>query len=193
MDLPLDDHMEAVVTNRDKNTVWAEVEAIVMQFGGNCCQCGPIGPEHKPFADLFKDIEELDKKEKEKKEIESACRKWREQMRSKSQYHGANAINNPAKNGGEIIRICRGDVTTRLLARVAFTGCKLDLDVEQTTAELRQAGYEVHPMPSRSHRSPGAGGLPRPKNTAFARDSGWDDAFDDPRIRPGKCGELRHQ
>jgi hypothetical protein len=49
--------MEAVIADRDEDVVWQEVSAIVDRFGGDCCECGPIGPEYKPFVDLFRDVE----------------------------------------------------------------------------------------------------------------------------------------
>jgi hypothetical protein len=38
------------------------------------------------------------------------------------------------------------------MARVAFSGCKPVLDIEQAAAEMRQAGYEVHRIPEIYHK-----------------------------------------
>ena len=56
---PLDDFIEAYIEGPDDpeviNAIMMEVDAIVGRYGGLCFECGPIGPDHTPFADLFKD------------------------------------------------------------------------------------------------------------------------------------------
>jgi hypothetical protein len=63
LELPLDDHMEAVFAtpDNDENTtrIWDEINAIVDKFGGYCGECGPITTDYKPFVDLFYDIPEF--------------------------------------------------------------------------------------------------------------------------------------
>jgi hypothetical protein len=57
---PLDDFIEAVIegSNDPKviDAIMDEVEAIVRKYGGLCFECGPIGPDHVPFAELLKDF-----------------------------------------------------------------------------------------------------------------------------------------
>lgn len=54
---PLDDFIEAVIEGPDDDqiisAVMREVGAIVYKFGGACFECGPIGQDYVPFADLF--------------------------------------------------------------------------------------------------------------------------------------------
>jgi hypothetical protein len=54
---PLDDFLEAVIeVPHDPKTygqVMDVVDAIVARYGGMCSECGPVGPDHEPFADLF--------------------------------------------------------------------------------------------------------------------------------------------
>ena len=58
LDIPGDDHMEAVITGRDDAVeVLTEVDVIAGKYGGGCCACGPIGPEYQPFVELFMDVE----------------------------------------------------------------------------------------------------------------------------------------
>jgi hypothetical protein len=56
---PLDDFIEAVILGpHDPKIIGAimnEVDAIVGKYGGACFECGPIGRNHVPFADIFKD------------------------------------------------------------------------------------------------------------------------------------------
>lgn len=56
---PLDDFIEAVTMGPDDpKVIYAmmdEVEAMVGKYGGVCIECGPIGRDYVPFADLFKD------------------------------------------------------------------------------------------------------------------------------------------
>jgi hypothetical protein len=56
---PLDNFIEAVIFGpNDPKVIGAimdEVEAIVRKYGGVCLECGPIGRDYVPFADLFKD------------------------------------------------------------------------------------------------------------------------------------------
>jgi hypothetical protein len=56
---PLDDFIEAVIDGPDDakviGAIMSEVNAIVDKYGGICMECGPIGDEYVPFADLFKD------------------------------------------------------------------------------------------------------------------------------------------
>jgi hypothetical protein len=58
---PLDDFIEAVIVGPDDPKVLAaimnEVDAIVGKYGGVCFECGPIGRDYVPFADLFKNAE----------------------------------------------------------------------------------------------------------------------------------------
>jgi hypothetical protein len=51
--IPGDDHMEAVIADRDADDVFDEVGAIAERCGGDCIECGPIGPEYEPFVELF--------------------------------------------------------------------------------------------------------------------------------------------
>src|SRR5262249_1354751 len=54
---PLDDFIEAYIEGPDDpkviRAIMKEVDAIVGRYGGECFECGPIGPDHTPFADLF--------------------------------------------------------------------------------------------------------------------------------------------
>src|SRR5262245_58429974 len=54
---PLDDFIEAYIEGADDveviHAIMDEVNAIVERYGGLCFECGPIGPDHTPFADLF--------------------------------------------------------------------------------------------------------------------------------------------
>jgi hypothetical protein len=61
LQLPLDDHMEAVTAAPDgyESEVEEEVRAIADRFGGDCIGCDPIGPEYKPFVELLKDTPEF--------------------------------------------------------------------------------------------------------------------------------------
>ena len=56
---PLDNFVEAVVFGpNDPKVIGAimdEVDAIVGKYGGCCFECGPIGRDYRPFADMFKD------------------------------------------------------------------------------------------------------------------------------------------
>jgi hypothetical protein len=56
---PLDDFIEAVILapHHPKiiDAIMNEVEAIVSKYGGTCFECGPVGSNHVPFADLFED------------------------------------------------------------------------------------------------------------------------------------------
>jgi hypothetical protein len=56
---PLDDFIEAVIfcPNDPKviNAIMNEVDALVGKYGGVCLECGPIGRDHVPFADVFQD------------------------------------------------------------------------------------------------------------------------------------------
>lgn len=62
---PLDDfieahtHIEGADNDKVIDALWNEVDAIVSKFGGLCWECGPIEPDHVPFADLFPDPEGL--------------------------------------------------------------------------------------------------------------------------------------
>ena len=57
---PLDDFIEAVIDGSDDDKVigaiMKEVDAIVERYGGLCRECGPIGRDYVPFADLTKDV-----------------------------------------------------------------------------------------------------------------------------------------
>jgi hypothetical protein len=57
---PLDNFIEAVISGPSDSKVidatMNEVEAIVCKYGGCCLECGPIGQDYVPFADLYKDI-----------------------------------------------------------------------------------------------------------------------------------------
>jgi hypothetical protein len=57
---PLDNFIEAVISAPNDvkviDAIMDEVDAIVGKYGGTCFGCGPIGRDHIPFADLFKDI-----------------------------------------------------------------------------------------------------------------------------------------
>ena len=57
LEIPGDDHMEAVITGRDEDEVWQEVDTVTRKYGGGCVECGPIGPEYEPFTELFSDVE----------------------------------------------------------------------------------------------------------------------------------------
>jgi hypothetical protein len=54
---PLDDFLEAaIMASPDWETcchIMDAVEAIVAKYGGCCHECGPVEPDHEPFADLF--------------------------------------------------------------------------------------------------------------------------------------------
>jgi hypothetical protein len=56
---PLDDFIEAVIEGSDDlkviKAIMDEVEAIVRKYGGICMECGPVGKDYVPFADLFED------------------------------------------------------------------------------------------------------------------------------------------
>lgn len=56
---PLDDFIEAVIVGPNDSKVidaiMKEVDAIVGKYGGTCFECGPIGRDYVPFADLFKE------------------------------------------------------------------------------------------------------------------------------------------
>jgi hypothetical protein len=53
---PLDDFIEATIPGPDDprviDAVMKQVQAIVWQYGGCCDECGPMEPDHLPFADL---------------------------------------------------------------------------------------------------------------------------------------------
>ncbi len=55
---PLDDFIEAVIVGPNDpkviDAIMNEVDAIVGKYGGVCIECGPIGRDYVPFADLFK-------------------------------------------------------------------------------------------------------------------------------------------
>ena len=57
---PLDDFIEAVIVGPNDpkvvDAIMNEVDAIVGKYCGVCIECGPIGRDYVPFADLFKDI-----------------------------------------------------------------------------------------------------------------------------------------
>ena len=60
LEIPGDDHMEVVITGRDADEaaeVLQEVGTVTRKYGGECCECGPIGPEYEPFVELFSDVE----------------------------------------------------------------------------------------------------------------------------------------
>jgi len=54
---PLDDFMEAVIVAPHEleayGAIMDKIDAIVGRYGGQCQQCGPLEPDHEPFADLF--------------------------------------------------------------------------------------------------------------------------------------------
>ena len=56
---PLDDFIEAVILgpNNPKviDAIMDEVDAIVRKYGGVCVECGPIGRNYVPFAEMSKD------------------------------------------------------------------------------------------------------------------------------------------
>ena len=56
---PLDDFIEAVIVGPNDpkviDAIMNEVDAIVGKYCGVCIECGPIGRDYVPFADLFKD------------------------------------------------------------------------------------------------------------------------------------------
>ena len=56
---PLDDFIEAVIEGPDDpkviKAVMDEVNTIVERYGGHCIECGRIGKNYEPFADLFED------------------------------------------------------------------------------------------------------------------------------------------
>ena len=56
---PLDDFIEAGIEGPDDpkviNAVMDEVNTIVKKYGGRCIECGRIGKNYEPFADLFED------------------------------------------------------------------------------------------------------------------------------------------
>ena len=58
---PLDDFIEAIIFGPDNskviNATMKEVDAIVGKYGGVCLECGPIGRDYVPFADVFQDSE----------------------------------------------------------------------------------------------------------------------------------------
>jgi hypothetical protein len=55
---PLDDFIEAVIVGPNDpkviDAIMNEVDAIVGKYGGVRIECGPIGQDYVPFADLFK-------------------------------------------------------------------------------------------------------------------------------------------
>ena len=55
---PLDDFIEAVIVGPNDpkviDAIMNEVDAIVGKYCGVCIECGPIGRDYVPFADLFK-------------------------------------------------------------------------------------------------------------------------------------------
>jgi hypothetical protein len=55
---PLDDLIEAITVGPDDPkamvAIMHDVDSIVAQYGGCCHECGPIDPDHVPFADLVK-------------------------------------------------------------------------------------------------------------------------------------------
>jgi hypothetical protein len=59
---PLDDFIEAVILGPDDpkviDAIMHEVDAIVGRYGGMCFECGPIGRNHVPFAEIFKGTRE---------------------------------------------------------------------------------------------------------------------------------------
>jgi len=58
LEIPGDDHMEAVIAGRDdENEIMQEVDTIAEKYGGMCLQCGPIDQEYQPFIELFMDVE----------------------------------------------------------------------------------------------------------------------------------------
>ena len=60
LEIPGDDHMEVIITGRDADEaveVLQEVGTVTRKYGGECCECGPIGPEYEPFVELFSDVE----------------------------------------------------------------------------------------------------------------------------------------
>ena len=56
---PLDDFMEAVIDGPDDpkviEAIMNEVNTIVDKYGGLCIECGRVGNDYVPFADLFRD------------------------------------------------------------------------------------------------------------------------------------------
>jgi hypothetical protein len=56
---PLDDFIEAVIPGPNDpkviDAIMNEIEAIVGRYGGVCFECGPIGRDYVPFAELLKD------------------------------------------------------------------------------------------------------------------------------------------
>lgn len=63
LEIPGDDHMEVVITGRDADDadeVWREISTVAVKYGGDCIECGPIGPEYEPFVELFADVETPD-------------------------------------------------------------------------------------------------------------------------------------
>ena len=56
---PLDDFIEAVILGPNDpkviDAIMNEVDAIVGKYGGLCIECGPIGRNYVPFAEMSKD------------------------------------------------------------------------------------------------------------------------------------------
>jgi hypothetical protein len=54
-----DEHIEAVIADRDMDAAFDEVEAIASKFGSYCCECGPIEPDYLPFDNALYDREKI--------------------------------------------------------------------------------------------------------------------------------------
>jgi hypothetical protein len=56
---PLDDFIEAVIEGPNDDHVidliMQEIDTIVRRCGGLCFECGPLEPDHVPFADFLAD------------------------------------------------------------------------------------------------------------------------------------------
>jgi hypothetical protein len=52
LEIPGDDHLEAVIAGRDADDVFDEINDIAERYGG--IECGPLGPEYEPFVELFR-------------------------------------------------------------------------------------------------------------------------------------------